>query len=174
MALIWALVYLSCGVIQRDRAEAVGWQMARQRQHQPVRLEAKPSFGNLIVWKIVYETADRYYIDAVRVAADSKIYPGDSVEKLDIARDLPWLDPGSQQARDIERFRWFSNGYIARDPDNNNRIIDVRYSMIPNEVKALWGIELSPHAGPRKHADYRTVRESGNSNMSTFWRMLFD
>ena len=174
IALVWALVYLSFGAIQRDRAEAVGWELARQRQHQPARLEAKPSFANLIVWKIVYETSDRYYIDAVRVAAGSKIYPGGSVEKLDIARDLPWLDPQSQQARDIERFRWFSNGYIARDPDNNNRIIDVRYSMIPNEVKALWGIELSPRAGPRQHAHYRTLRDSGNSNMGAFWRMLFD
>ena len=45
-----------------------------------------------------------------------RVYQGDSVPKLDIARDMPWLDDSSQQARDIERFRWFSNGYIARDP----------------------------------------------------------
>jgi inner membrane protein len=174
IAMAWALIYLGIGVIQRDRAEALGWEIARQRQHQPLRLEAKPSFANLVVWKIVYETSDRYYVDAVRVATGSKIYPGASVEKLDIARDLPWLDPGSQQAQDIERFRWFSNGYIARDPDNKYRIIDVRYSMIPNEVKALWGIELSPRADHSQHASYRTLRGNPKDQMTVFSRMLFD
>lgn len=174
IAMAWAVIYLCIGVIQRDRAEALGWEIARQRQHQPLRLEAKPSFGNLLVWKIVYETGDRYFVDAVRVAANSKIYPGDSVEKLDIARDLPWLDPSSQQAQDIERFRWFSNGYIARDPDNKYRIIDVRYSMIPNQVKALWSIELSPRADHNQHASYRTIRGNPKDQMTVFSRMLFD
>jgi hypothetical protein len=39
------------------------------------------------------------------VLAKSKVYPGDSVPKLDLERDFPWLDHKSQQARDIERFR---------------------------------------------------------------------
>lgn len=174
LALAWVFIYLGLGLIQRDRAEAVGWELARERGHQPLRLEAKPSFANLVVWKIVYETDERYHVDAVRVLGDSKTYPGGSVEKLDIERDMPWLDPESQQARDIERFRWFSNGYIARDPDNALRIIDVRYSMIPNEVRALWGIELSPRAGPQQHVDYRTDRSGSSENLDAFWRMLLD
>ena len=32
----------------------------------PLRLEAKPSFANILVWKVVYETDDRFYVDAVR------------------------------------------------------------------------------------------------------------
>jgi inner membrane protein len=174
IALVWALCYLGMGLIARDRAEAVGWEIAQQRGHHPLRLEAKPSFANLIVWKIIYETEERYYVDAVRVALGQKIFPGDSVEKLDIKRDLPWLDPASQQLRDIERFRWFSNGYIARDPDHKYRIIDVRYSMIPNEVKPLWSIELSPGVPPTQHADYRTARDGTEDHLAIFWRMLFD
>lgn len=173
-ALFWGLLYLGLGVVQRDRAEAVGWEIAQGRQHQPIRLEAKPSFANLLVWKVVYETADRYYVDAVRVGSYSKIYPGDSVEKLDIPRDLPWLDSSSQQAQDIERFRWFSNGYIAKEPGNSNRIIDVRYSMVPNEVNALWGIELSPRAGPLQHVEYRTERRGAEQQVGTLLEMIFD
>ena len=120
-------------MLQRDRAVAAGWELASTRSHAPLRLEAKPSFGNLLLWKIVYETNEKFYVDAVRAGMDLELYEGESVSKLDIERDLPWLDPGSQQARDIERFRWFSNGYIAKDPVHDYRIIDVRYSMVPNE-----------------------------------------
>ena len=103
---------------------------------------------------MIYETHEHYYVDAVRVLSDTKKYPGEKIEKLDIARDFYWLDSDSQQAKDIERFRWFSNGYIAQDPNNPNRIVDVRYSFVPNEVEALWGILLSPQADVDEHVVY--------------------
>jgi inner membrane protein len=174
IGLVWALLYLGFGVVQRERAEAAGWELARQRQHQPLRLEAKPSFANLILWKVVYQTEDRYYVDAVRILGDSKIYPGESVAILDVARDMPWLDPASQQARDVERFRWFSNGYVAQDPSDQHRIIDVRYSMIPNQVEALWGIELSPLASPQQHVSYQNTRDDAGDRLALFRSMLFD
>ena len=74
---------------------------------------------------------------------------------------MPWLDPGSQQARDVERFRWFSNGYIARDPVYSNRVMDIRYSLLPNEIDPLWSIELKPGAAPLDHALYKTHRDAG-------------
>jgi inner membrane protein len=174
LALLWAVLYLGFGMLQRERAEAIGWETAQQRQHQPLRLEAKPSFANLVLWKVVYETVDHYYVDAVRVLGDSKVYPGERVEKLNLARDLPWLDLDSQQARDVERFRWFSNGYIARDPQHKNRIIDVRYSMVPNEVNALWSIELSPLAHPLQHVAYQTSRDRSAQRLQSFKHMLFE
>ncbi|MCL6415525.1 metal-dependent hydrolase [Aestuariirhabdus sp. Z084] len=174
IALAWALIYPTIGMVQRDRAETIGWEIASQRGHEPIRLEAKPSFANLLVWKIVYETDQHYYVDAVRVAANHKVYPGQHIQKLNIARDLPWLDPASQQAQDIERFRWFSNGYIARDPERPNRVVDVRYSIIPNEIKALWGIELNPLADHRQHVQYQEGRDTGQQNRDKFWSMLFD
>jgi len=30
--------------------------------NQPIRLEVKPSFGNLVVWKVIYEIDDKYYM----------------------------------------------------------------------------------------------------------------
>lgn len=173
-ALVWAVAYMGLGVIQRDRAEAVGWELAQQRQHEVIRLEAKPSFANLLVWKLVYETADKYYVDAVKVGAGTRVYPGQSVAKLDVEKDLAWLDPGSQQARDVERFRWFSNGYVALDPNHKNRIIDIRYSMIPNEVDALWSIQLSPQAKPHEHVNYLTNRNTSTQRNQAFWRMLIE
>jgi inner membrane protein len=150
----------------------MGYALATQRGHTPLRLEAKPSFANILVWKIVYETDSKYYVDAVRASVAPRVFRGNSVDKLDIARDLPWLQKGSQQARDIERFRWFSNGYIARDPHFPNRVIDIRYSMIPNELAPLWSIELRPGAGSDEHAAYLVHRDAGGGRAAQMWRML--
>ncbi len=172
IGLVWALCYMALGLWQREQAQDMGYALAAQRGHQPLRLEAKPSFANILVWKIVYETNDRFYVDAVRSGLAPRVFEGSSVEKLDIDRDLPWLEQGSQQALDIERFRWFSNGYIARDPRHANRVIDIRYSMIPNEVAPLWSIELDPRRPRDVHVDYLVHRDTGNGRPARIWSML--
>lgn len=173
LALAWAVAYPTLGLVQRDRAEAVGWALAEQRGHTPIRLEAKPSFANLLLWKVVYETEQRYHVDAVRAGLELITFEGNSVPKLDVARDFPWLLPGSQQAMDIERFRWFSNGYLAVEPGNPYRITDIRYSMVPNEIQGLWSIELDPAAEPDSHVDYVVSRAADERAVGSFRAMLF-
>lgn len=158
VGLLWAGLYLGLGFMQQQTAISMGNALAEERGHTPVRIEAKPSFANLLVWKTVYETADAFYVDAVRVRIAPQVFPGASVTKLDVARDFPWLEQSTQQARDIERFRWFSDDYLARDPDDPNRIIDVRYSMVPNEIAALWSIGLDRAAPKDQHVDFSTHR----------------
>jgi inner membrane protein len=171
-ALVWGLSYMGLGLLQRNEAIDMGYEIARSRGHNPIRLEAKPSFANLLVWKVVYETRDKFYVDAVRARLSPTVFLGSSVDKLDVSRDLPWLDAGSQQARDIERFRWFSNGYIAQDPHNDNRIIDIRYSLVPNEVAPLWSIELRRDAGPLEHVAYITHRDLNDERTATMRAMV--
>ena len=172
LALLWACSYMALGLWQRNEAVEMGYALARERGHMPVRLEAKPSFANIMVWKIVYETGERFYVDAVRARLAPRVFSGDSVQKLVIDRDMPWLDQDSQQARDIERFRWFSNGYIARDPLYANRIIDIRYSLIPNEVAPLWSLELHPGAAREQHAAYRVHRDTSEGRVALMWSMV--
>lgn len=172
IALAWVVAYPVFGLVQRGKAIDVGWALAQQRGHSPQRLDAKPSFGNVLLWKIVYETEDRFYIDAVRVGKTPRIYPGESVAKLSVERDFPWLDQLSQQAEDIRRFSWFSNGYVATDPENGNILIDVRYSMLPNEIAPLWHIELSPQASSTDHVIYRTERDFRPVQRDFFFAML--
>ncbi|MGC9493945.1 metal-dependent hydrolase [Vibrio genomosp. F10] len=172
VAFLWVMIYLTLGMVQRDRAEAAGWELAKERQHAPIRLEAKPSFANLLVWKVVYETEEYYYVDAVRVGASVRKYPGESVAKLNVSRDFPWLDSNSQQAKDIERFRWFSNGYLAQDPADEMRIIDVRYSIVPNQLKALWSIKLSTSVSIDAHVEYTTHRDNTPDSRKIFFNML--
>ncbi|XOV87892.1 MAG: metal-dependent hydrolase [Pseudomonadota bacterium] len=172
--LLWALVYLGFGVIQRDRAEAFGTELAMELGHAPLRLEAKPGFANLFLWKIVYETETDFHVSAVRLFLTPKHFPGQSVRKLVVANDLPWLDPGSQQANDLARFDWFSNRYLALDPTRPNYVIDIRYSMIPNEIQPLWGILLDPAAGPGEHVRYVTDRSGGPERAAQLRQMLLD
>jgi inner membrane protein len=173
VGLAWGLAYMALGLAQRESAENMGYALAAERGHQPLRLEAKPSFANILVWKTVYETEDRYHVDAVRATLWPRVYPGESVLKLDLDRDMPWLDQGSQQARDIERFRWFSNGYIARDPIYANRVMDIRYSLLPNEIVPLWSIELRPEAHREDHALYKVHRDPSPDRARRLWEMLF-
>ena len=71
----WALCYLGFGLVQHQRALSAAESIVRHRQHEPIRLEVKPGFANLLVWKALYEYEDRYYVDAVRVG-QSNLFSG--------------------------------------------------------------------------------------------------
>lgn len=171
----YAFLYLGLGVLQNHRAVGEAQELAMSRGHTPLRLSVKPSMANLLVWKSVYEHEGRYYVDAIRVLEDSKIYQGTSVAKLDVASQFTWLDSTSQQAKDIERFRWFSNQHLGLDPANSNRIIDIRYSLIPNEVTGMWGIVLSDSKSNEQHIEWTANRPKGKQAMIKFqqlWEMI--
>jgi inner membrane protein len=172
LAIVWAMLYLSLGVYQREVAITMGKELAGERGHRLLRIDAKPSFANLLVWKTVYETSQRFYVDAVRLGFSKRVFVGSSIEKLNISREFSWLDPNSQQAKDIERFRWFSDGYIAQDIMHQNRIIDVRFSMVPNEIVALWSIELSQTAGANTHVQFLNHRGDVQKQARKLWEML--
>ena len=144
--------------------------LRRRGGHVVERLDAKPTFGNLLVWKIVYESQGTFFVDAVRVGLGSRLYPGAATAKLDTARDFPWLQPGSQQARDVERFRWFSGDYLALS--GKNTITDIRYSLAPNEIEGLWHIVLNPHADSHQHVRYAARRTPTESRWQAFRDML--
>lgn len=168
--LVWALGYLLLGVVQHQRAETAGAQLAAARGHEPHSLSASPGLGNLLVWRVVYEHDGRYYINAVRTSWAVTACPGASVSLLDLGRDFPWLNPGSQQARDVERFRWFADGYLAVDPRVPDRIIDAGYSFVPNSIDMLWGIDLDPDATPEQHVGY--IQVARRDQISRYWRLL--
>ena len=168
----WAIGYLLLGVVQTLRVEAAASALAVQRGHEAQRLTAKAGFGNLLVWKVVYEAEGRYFVDAVRAGLPVRHCQGDSVAALDLRRDLPWLDADSRQARDIERFRWFSDDYLALDPVHSSRVIDMRYSVVPNQIEPLWGIEITPGASPDVHVRFVADRATRQDQRDAYWRLL--
>tara|TARA_B110000037_G_scaffold99256_1_gene116166 strand:- start:3530 stop:4528 length:999 start_codon:yes stop_codon:yes gene_type:complete len=173
IALVWAISYLLLGVYQKNEALIAGKTIAKNRGHDLIRIDVKPSIGNLLLWKTIYETQDKFYVDAVRLGWKPKIFDGESIGKIDIQSSFPWLILGSEQAKDIKRFNWFSNGYIAVNPENKNQIIDIRYSSIPNKIGGLWGIELNEKKAIKEHVDWVTKRTVSKNNFKILKEMLF-
>lgn len=173
LSFVYAVLFLSLGLVQKYRAEQVINELTQQRGHQLERLQAKPSFANRHVWKLMYEYDGRYYVDAVKLLWDIKVFEGTSVAKLNVKRDFPWLNLDSQQAKDIERFRWFSNDYLAVSANNANYIIDARYSFLPNRVEPMWGIVLSDKNDNTKHVSYKMKSRPDKETVEQFIEMLF-
>ena len=170
-AVVWLLSYLLIGVVQHERAMATAYQMAAELGHTPHRLTVKPGFANLLLWKSIYEHDGHYYVDAVRVGLDRRYCPGDRIEVFDYDRHLPALKRDSQQATDIERFRWFSDDYIASF-DNTGYIADVRYSAVPNQINPLWGIQLDTTAPAHTHAEFIPNRRTSAAQTEALWSLL--
>ena len=158
LGLAWALGYLLLGAWQQGRVLQVGDELARSRGHVGVAVEAKPTLGNVLLWKVIYLYQGRYYVDAVRAGVQPMVYPGQSVARLNPSVHLPWLRADTQQGRDLERFRWFSTDHLAVDANDPLYVVDMRYSMLPNEIEGLWGIGFNPDAGPDAHVQYRVQR----------------
>lgn len=172
IGMLWVFFYLSFGVYQNHRVEAFGLSIANSRGHYPKEVSAKPGFGNLVLWKIIYEWEGFYYVDGVRSTSQLTSIEGDRVAKLDTNRDLPWLNPLSQQAEDLKRFNWFSQGYLAIAKNDALLVIDIRYSLLPNEVKAMWGIRFDPNAESDQHIEYVSDRDVSQNRTDALWDML--
>ena len=102
-----------------------------------------------------------------------RIIPGSVAPQLDISRDLPWLELESQQARDIERFRFFSQDFLVKGSDFRPNIFDVRFAFLPTEIAALWYIRLDPYADNFAHAVYETERSHSLELLADLVDMVF-
>ncbi len=173
VGILFGLLYLGFGVIQRERAEAVGYRIAEQRGDEVVRLEAKPAVFTNVLFRVVYETPTHYQADAVRVGwfGSERIYAGEIADKFEVDGDLPNLDPDSTLRRDIERFDYFSQGWLCRHPDHPDVIGDFRYALFPNSGDPLWGIIIDP-SQPNAHVDFSTFRNVNEGDLHRYWRMI--
>lgn len=178
IAFVYAVIFLSLGIVQYQRAEQAVTALALQRGHQVERVHLKPSFANRHLWKMIYEYDGRYYVDAVKLLWNTKIITGTSIQKLNVKRDFPWLPEASQQVKDIERFRWFSDGFLAVSTRNPNLIMDVRYSFLPNKINPMWGVEVSKqqveNGNLEAHTDYQMIRSLDEKTGKAYFEMLFN
>ena len=171
IAVGWSLLYLTLGVIQYHRALSAAIKLAETRGHSAVSVTLKPSFGNLILWKAIYQNDNYYYVDAIRAGYSSYWCSGTTVEKFEYNLHTPLVDTESQQGRDIERFRWFSQDYLGFDTASN-LITDIRYSMLPNEVSPMWGLKVDHKKRGDEHASWWTSRELSRRQLQDFINMI--
>ena len=162
--LLLAAVYLSFGWLQLQRAETAAESLIAERGHRAEQLLVKPTLANLVLWRSIYEFDGKFHVDAIRVGlfSEPRIYPGESVDKFVLERDLNGLTASSVLAQDIARFSHFSSGFLAIRPQQPNVLVDVRYSNLPTTLAPLWGIEINPQQ-PDQHAQYKLYRDSSSA-----------
>lgn len=171
LGIIYIFIYLGFGLVQSNRAEEVGKKIASIRGHESIRLTVKPSLGNLFLWKSIYEDKGFYYVDAVRLFSTKQYCEGTKIKKLDNLIDFNDLDQKSQQYLDIERFNWFSQGYLGIGK-SKNIITDVRYSAVPNEVDGLWGIKIDSSKKSLEHVEWVVNRSDYGKKWKRFFNLL--
>lgn len=173
IGLLLAAAYLSFGWMQLQRAETVAESLIAERGQQAEQLLVKPTLANLLLWRSIYEFEGKLYVDAIRVGlfSEPRIYPGESIEKFVMKRDLSTLPVSSVLAQDIARFSHFSAGLLAIRPEQPNVLVDVRYSNLPMTLAPLWGIEINPEQ-PEQHAKYTLYRDASGGTREKFITLL--
>lgn len=173
VTLFLALIYLGGGWMQRERAAAVTQELAAARGHAIERMEVKPTLGNLMLWRSIYLNGHEFLVDAVRIGPFSApfVYPGGAVQRIAPQDLTPPLPAGSVQAQDVARFDRLSEGFLVRHPDRPEVIGDVRYAMLPDSVRPLWGIAINP-AHPDRHVSFLTFRSFTAEDRQRFFTML--
>ena len=170
-AIGWIIFYLSLGFVQYERASSAAIELAKSRGHVAERMTLKPSFGNLILWKSIYQHEETFYVDAIRIVQSTTLCLGENIRVFDYQYHLPDIDKDSQQRKDIERFRWFSQDYLGYD-NEKNLVTDIRYSMIPNQIAPMWGLVIDNQRGINEHAIWWTSRSLDQSQIDLFKEML--
>ena len=170
-AIGWITFYLFLGFIQHERTLSAAIDLAYSRGHIPERLTLKPSFGNLILWKSIYQHEETYFVDAIRTVQSITWCSGDSIKIFDFNYHLPNVDKDSQQAKDIERFRWFSQDYLGYN-EENDLVTDIRYSMIPSQIAPMWGLVIDKKRNRDEHASWWTSQSLTQSQLLLFKGML--
>lgn len=164
--------YLLLGLWQHQSALHSALELAEQRNHDVDRIIVKPTLANLVLWRSVYQSNDRFYVDAIRIGLGSnRIYEGETIAKFKLERDLPELVQASTLSNDILRFSKLADGYVVPDPRRDKVLIDVRYSMLPNGVSAMWGIDLNSTL-ISQHAQFNVYRDRPGNFRDLFVAML--
>jgi inner membrane protein len=134
--------------------------LADSRIHTIERRRVMPTLGNLVVWRSVYQAKGLLQADMIRLPAQgvATYRPGERL-MLRVSKDRPQPPADSVLARDIARFTWFSDGFIAPVGGDLNLLGDMRYSLESHRFRPLWAIRIDP-ARPDQHVTIEYLRRS--------------
>ncbi len=171
-ALIVAAVYLVLGGVQHARAAAAQKQLAARRGHNIERFEVMPTLANNLVWRALYVHEGKIYSDRLRVGWFSgvTVVEGWSLPLVTEA-ELTETERARDQRRSFERFNWFSEGWVARKPDDASVFGDMRYSLSTEAFDPIWGIRFT---APEAPTEVEWVNRSRDRRISVadLWREI--
>ncbi len=171
--LLAAALYMGLCGLQVNRARAAYAETIAARGHTPTRFEVRPSIGNNVLYRGFYEVDGTFHVDAVRApwTGPARTLEGGVHPALDEASFIRRYGLDATQRRDLERFRFFSAGYLIEDRRFPGVVSDFRYAAVPDSVAPLWGIDFD-RLEPGQHARYRTFNRIDAPQRDRFFKML--
>ncbi|MCB1213865.1 MAG: metal-dependent hydrolase [Deltaproteobacteria bacterium] len=171
--LLLALAYLGFGFWQNHQGQIAQQALAQARGHHWERGRVHPGFGNLFLWRSIYESEDRLYVDSFRLipGKDPELWEGGSLEKFDYTQINPPLPKGSVLEKDILLYAWFSDDYLAQVPGKENEVGDLRFGLNTDSLLPLWGFYWDPNK-PDQHVERRQYESERTKNLGAAWQQL--
>lgn len=165
-------IYLLLNAVQLNRVEQYMEKIASQRGHNIERMVVKPTLANNLLWRSTYIYKGNIYVDAVRAASSGiKHYEGSVIQQLQDEEIKSKIAADSVLYKDIMRFKYFSDDYIAWYPGKQDVIGDIRYALLPDSIEPLWGIKIDIDHG-NKHAQFVTFRDNNEKSRRRFFDMI--
>ncbi len=166
--------YLVLGLIQRLDAESfAAKELQRQNVKEVFAISAKPTVLNLWLWRVNYSRPGLHCVMAVYNPFwdETKVYPGACTKSVSLDEAKLIANEDSRLFKDIRRFQWFSQGVVGEVEGRENFLSDIRYSILPNSLEPMWGIEIDPE-NPDLGAKYQFTRETNREKFKIFTDML--
>ena len=172
-ACTFSVLYLGLGAAQREKAETIAYELANKRGHIAKRLSVKPSIGNILLWRSVYQNQENYMVDAILIKPfkNSKVFEGGSAPVVNIENEFNDIPANSILKKDIKRFAFFSDYYLALHPQDPAVLGDLRYAMLPNSLEPLWGIQID-RSKLNKHVKWINFRQNSSEKFKKLKAML--
>ncbi len=164
-ALFLLLAYFIFGNWQHTQALAAQKQMATLRQDNLSRGRVMPTFGNVFVWRSVYQTGDALQIDMIRVDPLGHWFVRQGTS-------MPMLKTATVQnpvlRKQLDLFSGFADGYVALFAGNT--IGDLRYSATPEGLTPLWGLQFNEHSTTNPFRWQMNPPEQIETKLKNLWR----
>ena len=105
-----SLLYLCFSFFKHQQVKSYIKEIALTREHKIDKILLNPTIGNNILWRTIYKSNDKFYVDAVYIPflQVSKFKKGNKTNVIDINQVFPEIELNSLQRNDIKRFAFFS------------------------------------------------------------------
>lgn len=144
-----ALAYLLLGGVQHLRALQQANQLAVERYLSLTAVDVKPTMGNLLLWRsIMVDQHQNIYADAIRLGFSTRIYSGEQKTLLDeeqLRKQLEGQNSLNEEAiEEVLRYQKDYAPWLVVHSRGPLMIGDARFSMLPDSLEPLWGLEIHP------------------------------